>query len=332
MGAKFPIQVITDHKNLEYFMTTKKLNRRQARWAAYLANFNLKIQYRPGSYNSRADALTRQSADIPEPGDPRLEALNQTVIPDSRLALEALSLPLVAKIVTNQEPDSGISDSESEASSALNAKIVANQETDSGISDFESEASSDHEDPSIDELFIEAYAADPYPIEVLQSLKDGLRRHNNVQLSRCSEIEGRLYYDDKLWVPDHHVLQLRLVKEAHDAPVAGHPGVEVTVEHLDRTYYWPGMNSFVRHFVRNYYTCHRAKYSRLPKQGFLRPLPVLNRPWRKVSLDFIIGLLISDGYDAILVVIDRLSKKRHLIPCNSTYNARDLVDLFIDRV
>jgi len=167
MGAKFPIQVITDHKNLEYFMTTKKLNRRQARWAAYLANFNLKIQYRPGSYNSRADALTRQSADIPEPGDPRLEALNQTVIPDSRLALEALSLPLVAKIVTNQEPDSGISDSESEASSALNAKIVANQETDSGISDFESEASSDHEDPSIDELFIEAYAADPYPIEVL---------------------------------------------------------------------------------------------------------------------------------------------------------------------
>jgi len=43
-----PISVLTDHKNLEYFMMTKLLNRRQARWAQFLTQFNFKIVYRPG--------------------------------------------------------------------------------------------------------------------------------------------------------------------------------------------------------------------------------------------------------------------------------------------
>ena len=47
-GAAYPVKVITDHKNLEYFTTTKQLSRRQARWAEYLSRFDFKITYRPG--------------------------------------------------------------------------------------------------------------------------------------------------------------------------------------------------------------------------------------------------------------------------------------------
>src|SRR5882762_9081449 len=39
-GATHPVQVLTDHKNLEYFMTAQKLNRRQARWSVYLSRFD----------------------------------------------------------------------------------------------------------------------------------------------------------------------------------------------------------------------------------------------------------------------------------------------------
>ena len=60
------VQVITDHKNLEYFMTTKQLSRRQARWSEFLSRFNFAIQYCSGKLNSRADALTRRSADFPQ--------------------------------------------------------------------------------------------------------------------------------------------------------------------------------------------------------------------------------------------------------------------------
>ena len=54
-GTGVPVKVITDHKSLEYFMTTKKLTRRQARWAKFLSAFNFVISYTPGKENQKAD-------------------------------------------------------------------------------------------------------------------------------------------------------------------------------------------------------------------------------------------------------------------------------------
>jgi len=59
-GSALPIDVVTDHKNLEYFATTKILNRRQARWSEYLCQFNLVIRFRPGKLGAKPDALTRR--------------------------------------------------------------------------------------------------------------------------------------------------------------------------------------------------------------------------------------------------------------------------------
>jgi hypothetical protein len=53
--------VLTDHKNLTYFTTTKVLNRRQVRWAELLASYNFQIHYQRGSENGRADTLSRKS-------------------------------------------------------------------------------------------------------------------------------------------------------------------------------------------------------------------------------------------------------------------------------
>ena len=59
-GAHHQVKVITDHKNLTYFMTTKVLNQRQVRWAEALVAFDFWIQYWKGNENARADALSRQ--------------------------------------------------------------------------------------------------------------------------------------------------------------------------------------------------------------------------------------------------------------------------------
>jgi hypothetical protein len=61
IGLPHPIQVFTDHQNLTSFMTTKKLNRRQVRWAEFMANFDFKIFHRAGTLNGAADALSRRS-------------------------------------------------------------------------------------------------------------------------------------------------------------------------------------------------------------------------------------------------------------------------------
>jgi hypothetical protein len=59
-GSALPVDVVTDHKNLEYFATSKVLNRRQARWSEYLCQFNLIIRFRPGKLGTKPDALTRR--------------------------------------------------------------------------------------------------------------------------------------------------------------------------------------------------------------------------------------------------------------------------------
>ena len=68
MSVDDQVLVYTDHKNLEYFNTTKTLNRRQHRWAEFLQLFNLKVIYREGRFNEKADALSRRWDYRPERG------------------------------------------------------------------------------------------------------------------------------------------------------------------------------------------------------------------------------------------------------------------------
>ena len=78
-GAGLPVKILTDHRNLVYFMSTKQLSRRQARWSEFLSRFNFVIQYRPGKLGAKPDALTRRSGDLPKEGDGRLQQMVQTV-------------------------------------------------------------------------------------------------------------------------------------------------------------------------------------------------------------------------------------------------------------
>src|ERR1700742_875693 len=68
-GSRDPIDVVTDHKNLEYFSTTKILTRRQVRWSEYLHTFNMVIRFRPGKLGEKPDAITRRWDIYPKEGD-----------------------------------------------------------------------------------------------------------------------------------------------------------------------------------------------------------------------------------------------------------------------
>ena len=59
-GSASPIDVVTSHKNLEYFSTTKILMHQQARWSEYLSQFNLVIRFHPRRLGTKLDALTRR--------------------------------------------------------------------------------------------------------------------------------------------------------------------------------------------------------------------------------------------------------------------------------
>ncbi len=75
-GAAQPFIVWTDHRNLTHIRSAKRLNARQARWALFFGQFDFTISYRPGSKNTKPDALSRQF-DSSEDG-----SATETILPD----------------------------------------------------------------------------------------------------------------------------------------------------------------------------------------------------------------------------------------------------------
>ena len=102
-----PIRVLSDHKNLEYFISTKLLNHRQARWSEFLSWFNFKIVYRPGKAGVKPDTLTRRSSDLPKEGDKYDEYIKfqyQVVLkPQNLTELPDTALTLVCGQINNEE-------------------------------------------------------------------------------------------------------------------------------------------------------------------------------------------------------------------------------------
>ncbi len=78
-GASHPFTVWTDHRNLEYLRTARRLNPRQARWSLFFSRFVFTVTYRPGTKNIKADALSRQFEIGSEPTQPE-NVISPTII------------------------------------------------------------------------------------------------------------------------------------------------------------------------------------------------------------------------------------------------------------
>jgi hypothetical protein len=96
-GVLHPIQVLSNHKNLEYFISTKLLNHHQTCWAEYLSYLNFKIVYRPGKAGGKPDTLTRRSGDLPEGGD-------ECLVEQQKAVLKPHNLPNELQISANLSP------------------------------------------------------------------------------------------------------------------------------------------------------------------------------------------------------------------------------------
>ena len=74
-SCQHKIVVWTDHKNLEYFTSSKVLTRRQAPWSEFLSEFDFIVKYRPGDQNGKPDALSRCWDLRPEGGSEDLQPI-----------------------------------------------------------------------------------------------------------------------------------------------------------------------------------------------------------------------------------------------------------------
>ena len=99
----------------------------------------------------------------------------------------------------------------------------------------------------------------------------------------------------------------------HDAPIASYPGVFKTCELLNHYYWWLSQLRDVKTYVKGCSACQQNKALRQKKATPLNPHTLPESPWESISLDIIKPLPESNGFNAILSVIDRFSKKICLI-------------------
>ena len=77
------------------------------------------------------------------------------------------------------------------------------------------------------------------------------------------------------------------------------------------------MRDFIKDYVNSCTICGQNKSRRHWPFGLLKPLPVPIWPWDSISMDFIEELPNSNGYNSILVIVDRASKQSIFIPTDT---------------
>src|SRR3954451_3191518 len=143
---------------------------------------------------------------------------------------------------------------------------------------------------------------------------------------------GLHYHEQQIYVPDHASLRQDILYDHHDSPCAGHLGQARTLELVRRQFYWPTLVKDTE-YVNSCEECQRNKPSHQKAAGMLQPLPIPDKKWDVVTMDFITQLpSTKNGHDAIFMVVDKLSKTIKAIPTVTTVTTPEVADLFFHHI
>ena len=321
-------KIITDHKNLKYFATMRRLTERQIRWAEILSQFNFTITYRPGKEGILPDTLSRREQDMPKGvEDERLRhremlLLKPGIFNDADHGIIRV-VPIRTRAQSRQQEIS--TESPPEDAEIVEPELQGESSETAGPEPQGESSETIELDPStelpIEEQWNEAKEHDEALAKLTTAVREGQRTFPagtgvKVSISECSlNTKGELLFRDRRWVPDSEPLRTRILQEIHDSALTGHPGRESMYALLARQFFWPNCADDVRRFVRNCDSCGANAIWRSRRQGLLKPLPIPDRCWHELSMDFIVELPESDGCKNIMVTTDRLGKGVIFEPC-----------------
>ena len=272
-GTKKEFEIWTDHKNLQYFMSSQKLNHRQASWALYLSRFNFILKHVIGKSMGKVDSLSRWldwQVGVDKDNEDRILVKKEWL----RRAEEMLV-----------------------------------------------------EEDNLRERIREAQEKDKQVVKVVEELK-----RSGIKSIKDEEwlIEDRLVLKkERIYMPEG-ALRVEVIWQHHDTTVGGHGGRWKTTELVGRNYWWPGMTKEVAKYIEGYDLCQRHKNQAEALVGKLMSNTIPEKPWRYISADLIVKLPLAQGYNAILVVCDCLTKMVHFILTTEKTLVAGLARLFRD--
>ena len=163
------------------------------------------------------------------------------------------------------------------------------------------------------------------------TLKDLITRGKEL-LTNWQYKNGFSYFKNGLYIPANDVLKTKKAKGCHDSKVAGHFGMEKTIETITRDFYWKGLTEWINDYVRSCDECQHNKSPRHARWGLLQPLETPCAAWNSISTDFITQLPESQGYTQIMVVVDQFTKMAHFIGLPTNATAKDVANVFLREV
>ena len=345
LGLKFTL--VTDNEGLKYLKTQPKLTSRQLRWIDFLSRYTFTVLHVNGLENKVADALSRRYTDedeaIPEHRlvnidariDPSMEDLpiDRKAEEDSHLTQRAAAARRSARLSNKAEPRPN----EAAQLGGTNASPNEEQQTADTVTAIDaftgdrSLQSTIEGDQNLLQEIKEAYKDDSTLGKVLESTK----AHPRFGVRNGLIWTQNEYHRDVICIPSaakrrgRRVIEI-IIDHAHN--VMGHFGHHKTTQYVRRTYWWPSMARDIETFCRSCGQCQTSKDSNQRPAGLLHTLPIPERPWQSVGMDFLGPLPMSDNYDYLLVVIDRLTSMVHLVPTTTKVTASQTAWLYVREV
>lgn len=310
-----PFSVETDHQSLEALLTQRTCTQRLARWLNFLSEYRPEFKWIPGASNDTADGLSRR-VDFQPDGAPA-----------SAVSLQDLLQSIVDEMKTTQESEETSTQASIHFQNLDHAMMTYNImriNTNSAIPT----ACKSH------------YASDPTFAEPWKYFLQGGKNCDAAEAGfkhfQCDD--GLLWYekpegsDRRLCIPNDVDLRRQVIFSEHDSMVRGHPGIYKTSKFVENKYYWPNMNKTIKNYIQSCEKCQRNKHRQSKRPGRLNPLPIPETRWQHITMDFILDLPVSNGSNAIWVIVDRLTKRAHFIPIhmgNRESSARVCAETFM---
>jgi hypothetical protein len=173
---------------------------------------------------------------------------------------------------------------------------------------------------------------DSWYLKVTSNLQSG-RRLDPKYEGYSLEADGLLRYQGRMYIPENGDIQSIILKESHRGLYSAHPGVKKMYANMRKLFFWVGMKRDIVHFVAKCLECQQVKADHHHPTGLLQPHDVPTSKWEVISMDFVVGLLLtSHRHNVILVIVDKLTNNAHFIPVRDTYDVTDVAHVFVSEV
>ena len=336
------ILAITDHAVLTWSKTFQNVNQRLLTWGLVFSAFpNMKIVHRAGCVHSNVDPISQLRRRQPiQEGPIAVDASSINLKPMEdplKNMFEELGPKFEEKLLTvaSNFMASELQITEDTIHVPINLKVGDSEEVETlqtVSSKYTTLVGMDQDEVL---KWKAAYDEDLHFSSVLKAIRED--KDNNVPYPQYQYSDhGLLYFEDsmgntRMCVPKG--LRNEIMSESHDIiSESAHSGYYKTYNRISATYYWPRWSREIKNFVNTCDVCQKTKPRRHAPVGLLQLIPIPSQLFEVVTMDFIPELPLSNGFDNILVIVDKLTKYAIFIPTTVKINEVETARLFFKHV